>query len=80
MSASNCLLELLLHLLPLVVGELLEVHVEGVRPQQVVLGEARLLAGREVLHPAVERLAQLQHPLLALGLVGVDLLLDLGLQ
>ena len=72
--------ELLLELLAVVVGELLDVHVERVGPQMVLVGEARLLAGAQVVQPAVERLAQLEHLALLLGLVGVDDLLDFLLQ
>ena len=51
------LADLLLHLLAVLVGQLLEVHVERVGPQEVVVGEAGLLAGLQVLEAALERLA-----------------------
>ena len=78
MSALE-LLQVLLLLLAVLVGEL-DVDVEGVGPEVVVVGESGLLAGLEVLEPALERLAQLLDALLLLGLVGVDDLLDLLLE
>ena len=72
--------QVLLELLALLVRELLEVHVERVGPEQIVVREAGLLAAGEVLHAALERLAKLEHALLALALVGVDDLLDLLLE
>src|SRR5438067_1872207 len=74
------LLDVLLELLPIVVGELLDVDVERLRPQHVVVGEAGLLAGLQVLEPALERLLQLLHALLLLGLVGVENLRDFLLE
>ena len=49
------LVELLLELLALVVGDLLDVDLERLRPHQVVVGELRLATGLQVLQPAVER-------------------------
>src|SRR5207237_4282445 len=74
------LADVLDQLLAVLVGELLDVDVERVSPEVVVLGEVRLLAGLEVLDPALERLAQLLNALLALALVGVEDLLDLLLE
>ena len=80
MSASKALLQLLEQLLALLVGELVEVDVQRVGPQVVFVGEAGLLAALQVLLAARQRLAQLQHPLLALGGVGVEHLVDLHLE
>ena len=74
------LLAQVLLLLAVLVGELLDVDVEGAGPEVVVVGESGLLAGLEVLEPALQRLVELLDALLLLGLVGVDDLLDLLLE
>src|SRR3954447_6176399 len=74
------LAEVLEHLLAILVRQLLDVHVEAVRPEVVLLREAGLLARGEVLLAALERLAQLEDPLLLLGRVRVEDLLDLLLE
>src|SRR4029453_17517970 len=74
------LAQVLLHLPALVVGQLLEVHVERVGPEQVVVREALLVPGLEVLDPALHGLPKLHDALLALGLVGLDRLVDLLLE
>ena len=71
------LLELLLALL---VGELRQVDVERVRPQVVFVVEVGLFAVLQVLLAAGQRLAQFEHPLLALGRVAVEDLVDLLLE
>src|SRR4051794_276429 len=74
------LAEVLEHLLAVLVGQLLHVDVEAVGPEVVLLREAGLLAGREVLLAALERLAQLEDALLLLGGVAVEDLVDLLLE
>ncbi len=72
--------QLLGQLLALLVGDLLQVDVERVRPQVVFVVEVRLFAVLQVFFAALERLLKLQHALLALGRVGVEDLVDLLLQ
>src|SRR4051812_212531 len=74
------LADVLLQLLAILVGQLLDVDVEAVRPEVVLLGEPALLAGLDELHAALERLTQLEDALLLLGGVGVEDLLDLLLE
>ena len=80
MSASKALRQLLDLLLALLVGEFREVDVERVRPQVVFVVEVGLFAVLQVLLAALERLAQFEHALLALGRVGVEDLVDLLLE
>ena len=80
MSASNALRSSLIELLALLLGDLLKVDVERVRPQVVLVVEVRLFAVLQVLLAALQRLAQFQHALLALGRVGVEDLVDLLLE
>jgi hypothetical protein len=49
-------------------------------PHLVLVVEALLTAAGEVLHAALERLAQLEHALLALAVIGVDDLLHFLLE
>src|SRR4051794_35967785 len=74
------LAQILQHLLAVLVRQLLDVDVERVGPQVVLLVEGRLLAGREVLLARLQRAAQLLDPLLLLGGVRVEDLLDLLLE
>ena len=74
------LAQVLFELAPLVVGELAHVDIERVRPQVVVVGEVGGRTRAQVLEPALTRLLELEHALLALGRVGVEDLLDLGLE
>src|SRR3954453_17717758 len=74
------LLDVLRQLLAVLVGELLDVDVEAVRPEVVLLGETALLAGLDELQPALERLAQLEDALLLLARVGVEDLRDFLLE
>ena len=74
------LAQLLDELLALLVGDLRQVDVERVGPQVVFVVEVGLFAVLQVLLAALERLAQLQHALLAFGRVGVEDLVDLLLQ
>src|SRR4051794_19776567 len=74
------LTQILQHLLAVFLGELLDVDVERVGPQVVLLVEARLLAGRQVLLTRLERATQLLDALLLLGGVRVEDLLDLLLE
>ncbi len=67
-------------LLALVVLELLRVEVEVLGPDVVVVREAGLRAGLEVLLAALERLTQLQQALLLLARVLLDRLVDLLAQ
>ncbi len=74
------LARLALELAPVLLVQLLD-GAGGLGPQLVLLGElGRLLAAADVGEAALERLAQLLHPLLTLGLVGVEDLVDLLLQ
>ncbi len=72
--------ELLDVLVALLVGEFGQVDVERVRPQVVFVVEVGLFAVLQVLLAAGQRLAQLEHALLALGGVAVEDLVDLRLQ
>src|SRR4029453_13671677 len=74
------LAQVLLHLRALVVRQLLEVDVERVRPEQVVVREALLVARLEVLDATLHGLPKLHDALLALGLVGLNRLVDLLLE
>ncbi len=72
--------QLLVLLVALLLGQFRQVDVERVRPQVVFVVEVRLFARLEVLFAALQRLAQLEHTLLALSRVGVENLVDLLLE